>query len=253
VCGAATDSTGNGAACYWKNGAITQISYTGPHQPSFAVSVFVSGADVYMSGAGPVLGTSAASSWKNTTTTTLSNSGYSVANAIAVSGSDVYIAGEDPNAVFWKNGIETPLFTKYPYRPSHANSMFIYGNDVFISGDEADDNGAGVANYAGYWKNNVPTHIGILDSNRVTSIFVTDGHVYLGGSKEDNNGNFFACYWDNGKATIITEQNYSQANSIYVVGNDVYTAGFAGSTAVCWKNKTATYLSGITLNAIFVK
>jgi len=55
----------------------------------------------------------------------------------------------------------------------------------------------------------------------------------------------------------LSASPYSEAYSIYVLGEDVYVCGIAqsnGSTvAVYWKNGTVTYLDGVAAVAIYVK
>lgn len=96
----------------------------------WASSIYVSGKDVFLSDEGPN-----AVYWKNEISNTLSASAFSKTNSM--SGKDVFVVGEvstggiSVGAVYWKNGIETRLLTKYPYSDSHANTLFISGNDVF--------------------------------------------------------------------------------------------------------------------------
>ncbi len=60
-----------------------------------------------------------------------------------------------------------------------------------------------------------------------------------------NTDNRIAVIWKNGVKTAITSGTVGDAaaNSIFVVGTDVYVAGYENNAAKFWKNGTATSLS----------
>ena len=83
-----------------------------------------------------------------------------------------------------------------------------------------------------------------------------DGKTQTGKAPVDNGGvdvcvagqeDGLACYWKNGEKVVLSNRD-SHANSIFVVGNDVYVAGRewgeTKSSAVYWKNGVAAYLPG---------
>lgn len=152
------------------------------------------------------------------------------------------------------------LATKYPYFSSHANTIVVSGKDVYIAGDEFDDEDGITRSYATVWKNGIPMHIGLQDSNMIKGLFISGNDVYAAGSSIHSSTYFAAAYWKNGIRTFITSANQSQANSIYVLGKDVYTAGFIntkgvpdGGEAVYWKNNEINYLDkGTTAKAIYI-
>jgi hypothetical protein len=73
--------------------------------------------------------------------------------------------------------------------------------------------------------------------------------VYVGG--EDD---IYATIWKNGVATHLTDASaFGGVNEVYVVGNDVYAAGYetknGKTSAKLWKNGTATSLTNGTNDA----
>jgi hypothetical protein len=147
-------------AKYWKNGVDMLLGGTDGFAPSYASSIFVAGADVYVAGYGksPDLnGYQTAKYWKNGTEISLlkasATSYESAANSIAIIGNDVYVAGyETINSIkvakYWKNG--TAVVLTDDTKDAVANSIFIAGTDVYCAGYELDK----TFNYvAKYWKN----------------------------------------------------------------------------------------------------
>lgn len=154
-------------ARYWKNGVSTNLSNglidssaggTITSRPN-TTGIFVSGSDVYVSG---TLAGSQALYWKNGVPVFLTPAGISGggagAEAIFVNGSDVYVAGYVDSAgasyaVYWKNGVVTPLSTY----PSSANSIIVNQDSVYIAGSD-DVSGT---NHATLWTNGRATHLGV--------------------------------------------------------------------------------------------
>jgi len=105
-------NTGPGCsqATYWENGTpvvLTNQTNTG------AVSVAVSGSDVYVAGVSISGSFDIADLWTNGTLTQLSTE-YSAANGVVVSGSDVYVGGANTAggkdvAGYWKDGVFTAV------------------------------------------------------------------------------------------------------------------------------------------------
>ena len=149
--------------CYWKNGAIQNVSTTSTStfgNSSFgSIGLAVAGSDVYITGA-VENGTDTqviATLWKNGTPTSLTTDGdkiSSAANAILVSGATVYVAGyDDKVATYWINGTAYQLNSNAQQymATSIAVSSDVYavgGNDVYVSGFS----GYSTTN-AVYWKN----------------------------------------------------------------------------------------------------
>jgi hypothetical protein len=113
---------------------------------------------------------------------------------------------------------------------------------------------AGTSNSkAAYWKNNVETTLGGLNSS-ANKIVVSGNNVYVAGSITDANQSYNAVYWKNG---VVTNLGVGQAFGIAVQGTDVYVVGVMpninpipnanpnipnASVAVVWKNGIVTNL-----------
>ena len=128
--------------------------------------------------------------------------------------------------------------------------------DVYIGGFEHNNQRIGIARY---WLNGevVP----ISDGNyftTISSMFVKDSDVYAAGyeySGNDNNyqpyfKNTVAMYWKNDVRFTLTDGVYvAVAQSIFVVGEDIYVAGYEKSgiggnnIAKYWKNGVAVDLT----------
>jgi hypothetical protein len=69
--------------------------------------------------------------------------------------------------------------------------------------------------------------------------------VYTAGWEGVQNSSFaVATYWKNGVPVHLTDgTQWAEANSIVVSGNNVYVAGYEGTTATYWKNGVAVHLT----------
>jgi hypothetical protein len=133
-------------------------------------------------------------------------------------------------------------------------------NDVVYVGGQKDGK-------ATYWENGRAVTVGSDGaSSRILAIYYSGGVLHSAGSllkPNDGNVNAVARYWRNSEEfelTVAQSTTLSSANSIYVVGEDVYIAGNEVSNdigrAVYWKNGSITYLTDGKIdsyaNAIFV-
>jgi len=250
------------SATWWLNGIVHHATNTACLN-SFALAMAVSGADVYMAGAGYNAAAAGigALAWKNGDPINLGNYSNAMPYGIAVAGSSILVAGSVPGipggggstAYLWKNGNGTPLSKS----DSRAVGISVSGNDVYVAGDERVPDGSGYSDYATVWKNGVAKHMGLQSSMQVYAIFVVGNDVYLAGITISN-GRYIATYWKNDTPVYVSDDPTSGAAAIYVSGNDVYTAGFIATAAgpritVYWKNKTLHTLDGTTAYGIFVK
>ena len=226
------------------NRAVLWVNGVAQYLPSGyqALSVFVSGNDVYVAGiyghcvcemydmipCGTVL-------WKNGVAQVLTNDG-DVALSVFISGNDVYVAGGYRTTSLWKNG------TVQVYNDGRfASSVYVVRNDVYIAGNVIGDGNSSESFRAVLWKNGVEQNLSAdRGFSSARSVFVSGNDVYVAG--QDLTGEIYhARLWKNGIVQELTQSaNYTEASSVFVFGNDVYVAGMQysnrGSYAVLWKN-----------------
>ncbi len=256
---------------YWKDGVATSLSDGVKNEE--ALSVFVSGTDVYAAGfeddtVGSLYDdpTKMPKYWKNGVAVPLNviyfggaiSGTNGIANSIFVQGGNVYVVGyeedgscNDYAAAIWENSGAPVILSNPDNEDAQANSVFVTeGGDVYVAGVR------GVVgsenNQATIWFNGVESAITDGSNNdEAYSVFVSGSDVYVcGGEFNSSTSNWTAVYWKNGVITYLTDgSEFAQANSIYVSGNDVYVAGDRtvsdGSMpeATYWKNGVATSLT----------
>ena len=106
------------------------------------------------------------------------------------------------------------------------------GSDVYV---------AGKMDFPMYWKNSEMVRLH-ENYGEVNQIKVAGNDVYAVGfynKKNSNSTNHTACYWKNG--TLVELEDGAVAYSIFIDGNDIYTAGAKGRfnaeyKACYWKN-----------------
>jgi hypothetical protein len=242
----------------WDRGAISvyyknniRNVFEGQIFPNAIMGLTVSGEDVYMTGVGDALGNVAY--WKNGDSVVIDwalgtnghaqSSGTAIASAIAVSGNDIYAIGQItdtilnfnsfvPIAAYWKNGKINSLGPSAVF--AQPTGIAVSGSDVYISANKwGDINMIGVIGWvssdtAMYWANGAPV---ILGTGYTSSIFVSNGDVYVSGTTLDGS----AIYWKNGNPVILAAN--ANTKGIVVSGNDVYVAGnLSYHYGVYWKN-----------------
>jgi hypothetical protein len=166
-------------ACYWKNGARTDLHPFGTSDSSTA-SITVVGTDVYVAG------------------------DY---------GGGVDFDSYYQKACYWKNGVKTDLSVPASISLSGATSIAVVGMDIYVAGNYRD----GFDDKACYWKNGIKTDLSVpartynSTTSSATSITVVGTDVYVAGSYDYNN----ACYWINGRRTDLPA---GTGTSTYVSG-----------------------------------
>lgn len=210
--------------------------------------------------------------WKNETAVILSNPTVNTAVfSIVVVGKDVYTGGYEINgvgkvALYWKNGIRTPLTAEINTTiDCQINAMAVSGSDVYAAGFEG--------KIARYWKNGVAVSLTGTSANGrnagINGIVVIGNDVYAAGFENilrTVNGytsvRLVAKYWKNGVDVELkgTEDlTTSNAFSIAVAGGDVYVVGYTNGgvnggnykKAKLWKNGIDVDITdGLKYNAV---
>lgn len=177
--------------------------------------------------------------YKNGTTTAIDPTGSPT--AIALHGDDVYISGSrhgfeypwmvspwyhlDTYALCWKN--EHEVFRETVH--SSANTIFVHGDDIYLGGHL--NHYPSLNKVACYWKNGERIALTREDQDaEVKALFVTNTHVYAAGVVNDR-----AVYWQDGFVIEVGAEP-SVANSISVLGTNVFVAGREGKYPAVWKN-----------------
>ena len=160
----------------------------------------------------------------------------------------MYAAGNDNygRVVLWKNGAAQYLTNGTSN--AWVRSVFASGNDVYVAGVDND--------VATLWKNGVKQNLTFKagsTSSRATSVFVSDGDVYVLGDEYTNDGRQVGVLWKNGKVEQYIGDNYVFTSSLFVSGNDVYIAYalIDDASHVLLKNGVVQYVVGYS-SSIFV-
>jgi len=155
---------------------------------------------------------------------------------------DIYVSGSENGVpVYWKNGQAIPLDNGPSYYS--GSSITVVGNDVCVAGMKS---GLMWNEYAGkYWKNGQEVTLGNIAG--ASSIALSGNDVYVAGWEYIATGFgavAVAKYWKNGQPVSLTNgASQAYANSIVVVGADIYVAGEEGEVAKYWKNGHAVSLT----------
>jgi len=222
-------------AAYLKNGEIVYLQ--DGSESSTAVSMAVSGSDVYVVGlAVDQNGHGKVRYWKNGNPVDLTDGSTSAyPTSIFVSESDVYVAGRvdqefdswsnlvKSTAAYWKNGKLVKLTDGT--NMAEATSVTVAGQDVYVAGYHC-----GIGGYedyttasAFYWKNGSPIKLsdGPFGGTLATSIAVSNSDVYVAGITRIDSSYYtplgVPTYWKNGVPVNLTETSRrGAANSIFL-------------------------------------
>jgi hypothetical protein len=250
------DGTDIGNACYWKNGELIDLDSGGYH--SYAVSVFVSGNDVYVCGKyryDDVNDLWTICYWRNGERIDIV-SGYDDTSVddIIVSGNDIYICGQvsdaggNETAYYWKNGVSTVLNSDG--EDASTTNLYVSGDDVYVSGYYYETD-----TYVGSTHDLIPCmwitdgtkydlDAGAEDYTVATGIYLNESDIYICGYfSSEADDEMKACYWDDTEGAFTQldsggEESYPSA--IFILNNDIYIGGayYTGSvwTACYWQN-----------------
>lgn len=114
---------------------------------------------------------------------------------------DVYVAGLVDFPMYWKNNEFIRLDDNY----GEVTQIKIKGNDVYAVGFYNKENSSYGRKIAVYWKNGVRIELGDNAASSVANgIFIDGEDVYVVGTIAGSTSNIqSACYWKNGKLTIL--------------------------------------------------
>ena len=206
----------------WKNG-VAQNFNDGTYS-AWAISVFVSGSDVYVAGEDDTGGFAVL--WKNGVKQNLADVIFpgTWVSPVFVSGKDVYVAGHETDwtggnnvvAVLWKNGVKQNLTE---ITNTSATSVFVLGSDVYVAGTVGKFINAKHVTNAVLWKNGVMqnlTGITFLDT-WAHSVFVSGKDVYVLGEEFAPFTGTVVILWKNGvRQNLTDESTFARAYSVFV-------------------------------------
>jgi hypothetical protein len=253
------------SAKYWKNGIEKTLNP--PTSQTYVNSIVVVNEDVYVCGTSISSGSmSKVTYWKNGEPTYLTDGVNNAgANSMTIVNGDIYVLGYEtvttPDLIYqqkkyWKNGVPKNITNEAGSSGLiDATSIFVSNNgDIYIIG-----NNQGVFKC---WKNGV-SETNYINARSFNAVDVVNNDVYIVGSKYNfTAGKTQPAYWKNDVATYITDGAIdATANSIKVIGSDIYIGGYGRNeegimVSKYWKNGIANNVSDKTTqtksNSIFV-
>jgi uncharacterized protein YjdB len=197
-------------------------------------SVFVSGFnEIFVAGyAENSNNIAVATLWKNGQIySRLTNGGgWAEAKSVFVSGSNVYAAGYDTNNM----GFTVPFlslngntqFLTDGSRSACASSVYFWGGTTYVAGWENDQCGKSVPVL---WVNGIMRVLGNNRNGMANSVYVSaSGGVYVAGYEVNGMGVAVATVWriDGSVMSLTNGGSEAVANSVYILGTDVYVVGY---------------------------
>jgi len=255
IVGSSMLNGGINTAVYWKNNVVTRLS-DGSTDPELKINaegnaIAVSGNDVYIAGIISPNGAPNAVYWKNGVLNNLANAASfssSEALGIAVNGANVYVcgnivkSGRQSQAVYWKNGVLNEITDGSA--PAYAVAISVKNNSVHMAYNVYTPNSLAVASY--YWKDGIssqPSNPYAYTS--LNALAVDSARVYLAGNAQMGIQLVPVLWKNNAIETLPTIYTYSKTESIALIGNNVYVAGWDGEP-VYWKNGVLVKLKSPT-------
>lgn len=126
---------------------------------------------------------------------------------------------------------------------------------IFVSGYSTYYTNGSWHSMAKYWKDGVVVDLSDSTTSAQTSaIGVLGNDVYVTGYEiKRTTGKTVAKYWKNGVGVELTDGTFdAEASSIFISGNDVYISGFDGARAVYWKNGVANNSGSGKIESVYL-
>jgi hypothetical protein len=172
----------------------------------------------------------------------------------------VYVTGsyynEDTHAsvpCYWKDGVRTELFIRYPGEVNgEARAITVSGGNVYVAGQWVDSKHESGKPIGCYWVNGERTDLSSFDGywygteSFAKDIAVSGGNVYVVGQHGND-----AVLWVNGTRTYLDVPGITTgyAESVAVSGGNVYVAGWyhdgTGARLCYWVNGTRHDLTNL--------
>ena len=164
--------------------------------------------------------------WTNSVRTDLPGTGAAVANSVFVSGSTVYAAGyyntAAPVACYWTNGVKTDLPVPGGATQAQALSIFVSGGTVYTAGFYSV---AGTST-ACYWTDTTRQDLLGLGGAMPIPSSCQVARSTLRECMTRARSRPSPCYWTGiSPAQNLPGANNANANSLFVSGGTIYTAG----------------------------
>ena len=231
---------------YWRNNELTELNIPATSSNSSAKSINFAGEDIYLAGLIRINNCNIAGYWINSTWHNLTpenSTADSIAYGVAFNGNETYICGAIVNptlntykAGYWKNGNWHALDTSNDLNHSFAKQIIIENGSIYIYGYKEGVN-------AGYWKDD-NWNLVCSELYFTKSMFVTNGDVYITGSRKNDENIDIPGYWRNSEWNELPTTGYNAyASSIFVINDDIFVAGYRKDStnieyAGYWLNKT---------------
>lgn len=167
---------------------------------------------------------------------------------------DIYVLGDEGTEglnhyrpLYWKNG-EPNVFEHEAVGDMIFSRMAVANDKVYVAGERIYSSSRATAFswFDGSFEE-------LSESNGFASgqgVYVSDGHVYIGGIKNESSYVTSVVYWKDGELVTVASGTLGSTGGgpVAVKGEDVYMAGILDGQPMYWKNDVGVPLDGGTGN-----
>lgn len=162
---------------------------------------------------------------------------------------DIYVLGFDEKPLYWKNG-EPNVFEHEAVGDMIFSRMAVANDKVYVAGERIYSSSRATAFS---WFDGIFEELS--ESNGFASghgVYVADGHVYIGGIKNESSYVTSVVYWKDGELVAVASGTLGSTGGgpVAVKGEDVYMAGILDGQPMYWKNDVGVPLDGGVGNVI---